>query len=72
MTDFKVESSLEGGEPTENTDGYVSSRNCRTQNEEDQYFTVWISENIDKVTNTFNVLLFLNTSYCIKSRVTCY
>ena len=53
MTDFKVESSLEGGEPTANTDGYVSSRNCRTQNEEDQYFTVWISENIDKVMNTF-------------------
>ena len=49
VTNFKVDTSLEGGALTERTEGYVSTTSCRTQHEPDQYGTVWITAEIDKV-----------------------
>ena len=49
MTDYQVKSSLYGGELRANTVGFISTKNCRTQLEDDQYGTVWIQNNVDKV-----------------------
>ena len=49
MTDYQVKSSVYGGELTANTVGFISTKNCRTQLEDDQYGTVWIQNNVDKV-----------------------
>ena len=54
MTDYQVKSSLYGGELTANTIGFISTKSCRTQLEDDQYGTVWIQNNVDKVFINFS------------------
>ena len=49
VTDYKVDVSLEGGTASNKTSDYVSTTSCRTQDEADQYGTVWITENVDQV-----------------------
>ena len=49
VTDYKVDVSLDGGSLENKTNDYVSTTNCRTQDEPDQYGTVWITENVDQV-----------------------
>ena len=49
MTDYEVTVALEGSLQKSKTEGFVSTASCRTQNEPDQYGTVWVTENIDKV-----------------------
>ena len=49
MTDYEVKVSLDGSLLKNKTEGFVSTTSCRTQNEPDQFGTVWVMENIDKV-----------------------
>ena len=49
VTNYEVKVGLEGSLLKAKTEDFVNTASCRTQNEPDQYGTVWIEENIDKV-----------------------